>query len=1157
MMSTFKKRVIIFLAFLLVLVGVPFQKPLSAAVNDYMTVTKSVNPTVITTEEEAEVTLSIKGTPPVNVVEPNDVILIIDKSGSMRPEYNNGEDKITAAKEAAKGFIDLMDFTKHRVGIVDFSSSNLTRTFPLTTDAAAAKAYIDGISANGSTATGYAIDQAIAELANHRPEAHPVIVIMTDGDATEPQGTAYEYAKQRAQAAKEQGIIFYTIALLKSTDNPDTSGPNLLLKEMATTAEHHHFVLGSQGLKEIYAAIVKEIGMASAYNVNVTDVVSPDFEIVPGSYENNIPKPVVNGNTLTWSFAELKNSTLSFTYKIKPKDPNKTGYLPVSTTSSVITYKDYAGASRSKAIPSLNLQVKYPAPIITSIEKDYGHPNGGEAVTIHGDKFRPGATVKFGYNTASNVQVISSNEITAVTPAGTQGKVTVTVTNPDGQKATTEYNYKVDPIVTSIEPNNGPLEGGTLVFFKGNYFMNGVTVKFGDKVAPMNMYSSSSYFKVNAPAGDKPGPVDVVVTNPDGTSVTIPGGYTYNAPPVDKLEVSKITPNSGELAGGEVIYIDGKKFDPAVKIYFADREAKLVTYYSDIRIKVQAPPGAAAGPVDVTVVNPDGESVTVTDGYTYNTPPELPAPEITKISPDSGPTAGGTTVYIDGQNFVQGLKVYFGTQEATVTTFVSSSRIKATTPGVTDASTVDVKVVNPDGKEAVLSQAFTYIAPPPPGKPTITKVNPNSGPTEGGTVVYIDGTNFFEGLKVYFGSNEASVITLYPNTRVKVSAPASTVDGAVDIKIVNPDGQEAVLPQAFTYIAPPPPQAPVITKINPNSGPIAGGTVVYIDGQYFVQGLKVYFGNVEAPVITYYSEQRVKVSAPQSTVDGAVDVKIVNPDGQEGIQPAGFTYIAPPPEIVEITKITPNQGLTAGGELVILEGAYFKQGAVVSFGSNAVSLNYYYSPSKVRVKAPASNGYVGAVDVTITNPDGKSFTYPNGYTYVEPEPSITKVYPTHGPMEGGTAVYVDGVNFDPNMTVTIDGKEVPITTYYGSTRFKFITPSSSKSGDVPIVVTLPSGGTASATFTYDAPPPTPAPVITKINPTYGPVTGGTVIYTDGTGFLNGLKVYFNDVEGTVVTYYGTGRVKIKSPPAAGPGVVNIKIVNPDGQESNTIPFEYR
>ncbi|MED1915769.1 IPT/TIG domain-containing protein [Bacillus thuringiensis] len=1155
-MGNFKKNIMIMLAMLLGFVGFPATTT-HAAVNDYLTVTKRVNPASITTEQEAEVSLSIQGTPPVNVVQPNDVILIIDKSGSMRPENNNGEDKMAAAKEAAKGFIDLMDFTKHQVGIVDFSSTNSISTFDLTTDAAAAKNYVDTINANGGTATGDAIDKAINLLQNHRPEAHPVIVIMTDGDATEPKNNAYNYAKEKAQAAKDAGIVFYTIALLKSTENPDTSGPNLLLREMATTSAHHHFVLGSTGLKEIYAAIVKEIGLASAYDVTITDIVGSDFEIVPGSYDNNIPKPEVNGSTLTWKIAELKNTELTFTYKVKPKDVSKAGNLPLTNSDSKITYKDYAGSSRSKLIPSLTLQVKLPAPIITSIAPNKGPVAGGGTVTIRGEKFVSGAKVQFGSNFATEVKVVSPNEITAAVPAGAQGKAAVTVTNPDGQKATSEYNYEANPVISSVDPNSGPLVGGNIVNFKGNNFMNGVKVTFGGKLAELNMYTSSSYFKVTVPASDKAGAVDIVLTNPDGTTVTLPNGYKYIEPPVEKLEITTVNPNSGELVGGETVVIDGKLIDPAVKIFFGDKAAELNTYYSNSRIKVKVPAGTVAGPVDVKAVNPDGKEAIVKAGYTYKAAPIIPAPEITTIMPNSGLLKGGETVVIDGKNFKNGLKVFFGSVEAKVQTLYTDTKITIIAPAGTVAGEVDVKVVNPDQQQAVKIKGYNYLETLPAVAPTITKLTPNSGPTEGGTAVYIDGKDFVEGLKVYFGTVEAPVGAYYSSSRIKVTSPVSTVDGEVDVKIVNPDTLEAVSPKAFKYIAPPPPQAPTITKISPNSGLVAGGTVVYIDGANFVNGLKVYFGDQEAPVSTFYSSIRIKVTAPASVVDGAVNVKIINPDKQEGVQAGGYTYMLPPPEPVTITKITPNTGLTVGGELVTLDGVNFKPGAIVKFGAAVAQIDYFYGSNRVRVKAPASNGYEGSVDVTLTNTDTQTFTYTNGYTYAQPVPEITNISPNHGPMAGGTVVYVDGKNFDPSMNVTIDGKSVPITTYYSSSRIKITTPASAAPGEVPVIVTLATGATGKAAFTYDTPPVAPPPAITKINPSYGPVAGGTIIYVDGTGFQNGIQVFFDGVEGELVTYYSGTRLKIKSPAGSGAGTVQIKLINPDGKESNSSPFEYR
>ncbi len=321
-----KLRVLLLSMVLIAYSLTPFSISYGASSN--VTVEKTVNPDSIFVDEEAEITLSVKGTPPANFIVPNDVILIIDKSGSMKPDYapNNGEDKIANAKDAAKGFIDLMDMTKHRVGVVDFSADTTTNSFALTADAESAKTYIDGINANGGTATGHAIETAMELLNSKRDEAQPVIVLLTDGRATMPKNgpiSAYEYAKQKAELAKNEQIVFYTIALLNVGENPNVSDPNLLLKEMATTAQHHHFVLGSIGLAEIYNKIVQEIGIASAYNVTLSDIVASEFEIVPDSYKDNIPQPLIEGNKLIWEFQELKDEELTFKYKIRHKEGEK------------------------------------------------------------------------------------------------------------------------------------------------------------------------------------------------------------------------------------------------------------------------------------------------------------------------------------------------------------------------------------------------------------------------------------------------------------------------------------------------------------------------------------------------------------------------------------------------------------------------------------------------------------------------------------------------------------------------------------------------------------------------------------------------------------------------------------------------------------------
>ena len=74
-------------------------------------------------------------------------------------------------------------------------------------------------------------------------------------------------------------------------------------------------------------------------------------------------------------------------------------------------------------------------------------------MTITGTNFAAGATVTFGSTAATNVMVVSSTTITATTPAGSAGAVTVTVTS-SGQSGSLAngFTYVLAPTVTSVSP---------------------------------------------------------------------------------------------------------------------------------------------------------------------------------------------------------------------------------------------------------------------------------------------------------------------------------------------------------------------------------------------------------------------------------------------------------------------------------------------------------------------------------------------------------------------------------------------------------------------------------------------------------------------------------------------------------------------------------
>ena len=121
-------------------------------------------------------------------------------------------------------------------------------------------------------------------------------------------------------------------------------------------------------------------------------------------------------------------------------------------------------------------------PTVTGVSPSSGTTAGGTAVTITGTNFVAGAGVTFGATAATNVVVVSSTTITATTPAGSAGGVTVTVT-VSGQSGSLAngYTYVVAPTVTSVSPNNGPAAGGTSVTITGTNFAAGATVTFGER----------------------------------------------------------------------------------------------------------------------------------------------------------------------------------------------------------------------------------------------------------------------------------------------------------------------------------------------------------------------------------------------------------------------------------------------------------------------------------------------------------------------------------------------------------------------------------------------------------------------------------------------------------------------------------------------------
>jgi len=193
-----------------------------------------------TVSEDAQAVPSIR----LSSVLPGDeriaVILVLDRSGSMRGA------PISAAKKAAADFTRRLS-EKDSLGIVSFASK-VDPSSDLTTDRSAVLRYLEGVQPRGETAVYDAVREAIAKLSRHAAD-RKAIVALTDGQDNASSATA----AQCATAARHDSVAIYCVGLGHSL-NADA------LRLMAQESGGQCFLTSSpESLTDIYRKIARHI----------------------------------------------------------------------------------------------------------------------------------------------------------------------------------------------------------------------------------------------------------------------------------------------------------------------------------------------------------------------------------------------------------------------------------------------------------------------------------------------------------------------------------------------------------------------------------------------------------------------------------------------------------------------------------------------------------------------------------------------------------------------------------------------------------------------------------------------------------------------------------------------------------------------------------
>ena len=525
--------------------------------------------------------------------------------------------------------------------------------------------------------------------------------------------------------------------------------------------------------------------------------------------------------------------------------------------------------------------------------------------------------------TAGNLFTISANQAGTGTlngaPQVTQDSSTIQEINPTTGQTTTFHSAPRQTLGLAVAADGGLLA----LWSQGTYGTNGLAptaVAYGVSEFDPATGAENVLFRANVPNSGNPSdpfPSPSGLAETAGNLFTISadqagGGILHYNPPevtqdsstIQKIDLSTgqasnfdtsnrqplalfsgsmpvvtgMNPASGPVVGGTSVTITGINLGGVIAVNFG-AVAGTITSTTPTQIVVTSPAGVD-GTVDVTVTTPDRTSATTAaDLFTYGLGA---APTVTEVGPATGPSGGGTTLVITGTNFTATPVVTFGSSQATVISD-SADRIVATSPGGSPG-TVDVTVTTPLGTSQIsAADRFTYVAPP-----SVTGVNPASGPVVGGTSVTITGINLGGVIAVNFGAVAGTITSATP-TQIVVTSPAGA-PGAVTLTLTTPGG---TAPGQFIYLP-----APTITGVSPPSDTTTGGTEVTITGTNFTGATAVTFGSTPAMTFTVNSPTSITATDPSATTAGHVDVTVSTAGGSSVPSPADvFTYDSPSPPV--------------------------------------------------------------------------------------------------------------------------------------------------------------------------------------------------------------------------------------------------------------------
>jgi hypothetical protein len=530
-----------------------------------------------------------------------------------------------------------------------------------------------------------------------------------------------------------------------------------------------------------------------------------------------------------------------------------------------------------------------------------------------------------------------------------------------------------------------------------------------------------------------------------------------------------------------------------------------------------------------------------------------PEPTITDVSPNNGPTKGGTIVTIGGANFGTGdskaqPQVSVGGAACQQVVWVSSTSILCETPdGVGGHKSVMVSV---DGVNSSPDQDALFNYDPP----TVEAIEPGHGAASGGTVVTVIGNNFGatnNNPSVTIGGRPCLSVVWLSDSKLKCVSPAGIGIGDVRVFILDESSPEN-FGTIFEF------DAPLITRIVPDHGPGTGGYTITVHGTNFGtvdSKPQIKVGSHRCQSTEWKGNTEVLCTVPEGHgTNQAVLVDILGQPSKSGDGHSRFSYDGP-----EVTALDPANGPTEGSAELTVYGSNFgtkKEGKKVEVrvGEVPCATQTWISQTAITCVTPAGTGTERQVDVQVIGERSapcsakqkRHHLCPSVYNY--DAPTIQGVEPAHGPTTGGFYVNVNGDNYGiaPSAIKIMVGKvECEKTNWVSNTMAQCLMPAGVGFDKIRVQVDGQESHESALvsdkadTFTYDA------PVIDRVLPSAGNPSGGQLVTVEGRNFgtvKDKVEALVGDVPGRVVSV-NEDRVLLVMPEGEGRHAIRLRVAD--------------